>query len=240
MFLLLSFIVAIMSIYFLCDMASSYYYTSEPNAAAAVALLIYSLVCIIKEIKEKDNSFFDDDYDYNSRIRSYNQKYNNYWYNNDYSTSSNKSVYAPGASDKHNEWLDKYGSRNSVEVFSPDKKEKNDDERPMVWHYPSKKEAREAIAELEKSFWWRTKREFWSFLGRDITEKYYKPRYVKGELAVKGTNEDHTRYMPNESWLTKKETEEYNAVAKVMGRSCDIAFDGEEFVDEIDKDNESE
>jgi hypothetical protein len=56
-------------------------------------------------------------------------------------------------------------------------------------------------------------------------------------VAVKGNNkEDHSRFMPkqnnNVGWWQKQEIEEYNVVAKHVGRSCDIAFDGETFAEE--------
>ena len=228
MFLFLSFIVAFIALYLLSDVATSYH-TSEPNAAAIVTLLIYSLVCIIKEIREKAGSFFGDDDYYNGSINSYNNTHNHIY---DYDSYYSGSYTASNRADNHNDWIDKFGSR-KVEVFAPNKKEKIEEERPKVLHYPSKQETREKIAELEKSRLWRMKRSFCAFMGRDITEKYYQPSYVKEEVAVKGGKEDHSRYMPNQSWITKKEEEEYSNIIKSLGRSCDIAFDGENFVDEI-------
>lgn len=189
MFLFLSFIVAIMAIFYLADAATSY--TSQ-DATAAVALFIYSFVCIIRELKAKEDSFFYDDGFYRDH-------------------------------------------QTTVEVFAPDeKKEKKDDTRPQTeYHYPSKQEVRDKIAELSKSRMWRIKRKFCAFWGVDITADFYKPGYVKKK-------EYHNRYMPKQTGLTwyeqrklEEEKAEYGKILNALGRSCDIAFDGENFVDEI-------
>ena len=223
MFLFLSFLVAIAALVMLGDMATSYYPTSSP--AAVVTLLIYSFVCIIKEVKKEDEIYFD------NLNNGYNRNYSSNWKNNAY--TGNNAYYNNNA----------YGYNNvkpteKVEVFAPDKKEESkDEERPKVLHYPSQKEARDKIAELSKSKWWRGKRSVMAFLGVDITKEFYQPTYVKEEVAVKGNNkEDHSRFMPkhnnNVGWWQKQEIEEYNVVAKHVGRSCDIAFDGETFAEE--------
>ena len=221
MFLFLSFIVAIVALFMLSDIASSHYYYSEQNFSAAIVLLIYSLVCIIKEIKENTSSFFDDDdFTNNSRMNSYNQKYNHNYYYDD-------------IVDSHNDWFNKYGSRN-VETFAPDKKEEKNTERPKVLHYPSNKEVRDKISDLEQNRWWKIKRGFCSFWGIDITESFYEPTYIEEEVAVKAKKENHSRYMPGNDWIREKENKEYNEVAKRLSRSCDIAFDGENFVENED------
>ena len=111
-----------------------------------------------------------------------------------------------------------------TENFVQDKKVNKDDEKFLI-HYPSRSEAREKIKELEKSRLFRIKRSFAGFFGVDITEKYYKPIKVKSSERVKPIGrEDDSRFMPP---LVKRECEEYNAVAKFVGRSCEIAF-GEE------------
>lgn len=224
MFLFLSFLVAISALIMLGDMATSYYPTSNP--AAVVTLLIYSFVCIVREVKKEDDMYFDD---FNG---GYNRNYSSNWKGNTYAGNNSYNNNAYGYNNiKPNE---------KVEVFAPDKKEESkDDDRPKVLHYPSQKEARDKIAELSKSRWWRGKRKLMAFLGVDITKKFYQPTYVKEEVAVKGNSkEDHSRFMPkqtnsnNVGWWQKQETEEYNIVAKRVGRSCDIAFDGETFVEE--------
>ncbi len=111
----------------------------------------------------------------------------------------------------------------------------------MVYHYPSNKEVREKIAELEKSRWWRIKRKLYSIVGVDITYKLYKPGYKRLETSAKvDSKEDHSRFMPSaRTW--NPDADEYNKVAKLLARSCDIAFDGECFVEEtesITKNNE--
>ena len=127
-----------------------------------------------------------------------------------------------------------YRNPSTVETFKYDKKEKKKEDRPMVLHYPSQKEARDTIAELEKSKWWRFKRKVAAFFSFDITAKYYKPRYVKEEVAVKGKSdakEDNKRFMPqNVTVYYNGNDAEYNNVVKHIGRSFDIAMDGEEFV----------
>lgn len=218
-----------MSLWLLFDVAASSPYTTE-DPAPIVMLLIYSIVCIIKELREKENSFF-----------GYENPYTDY-HTYDYTPSNTKNNWASnsGGYDRHNEWFDTYGSvsvtkpKDSVEVFAPNKKkEDTKEERPLVYHVPSKKEARDKIAELEKDWKWRLKRNLCSFIGVDITEKYYKPHYVRGEAVVKSIkNEDHSKYMPSNNWSTKREMEEYNLVAKGLGRSCDIAFADESFVEE--------
>jgi hypothetical protein len=176
----------------------------------AVVLLIYSLIAIIREVKLNDEEF----YNTNNIPRS-----NSNWCSGDYYDYN-----TPAARNVTNAYR-------TVETFKNDKKEREKEDRPMVLHYPSKKEAREKIAELEKSWWWRVKRSIAAFFSFDITAKYYEPRYVKQEVAVKG-KEDNTRYMPNNNTLAYRNSNdaEYNKVAKFIGRSFDIAMDGEEFV----------
>ena len=228
MYLFLSFIVAIMSLYFLCEMATSpYYYTQD--ATSAVVLLIYSVVTIIKELhKEDDYIPYDSGYHTNTRNYSTSSRHlNNYF---------DDSPYEYG-------WYDDKKSikKEDVEVFTPDKKEEKKEERPKVLHYPSKKEAREKIAKLEKNPLWIIKRNLCYAIGIDITEKYYKPHYVTEEAVVKKAKEDHSRFMPNGNFVSNYENEAYNNIAKTLGRSCDIAFDGEDFVDEeINVNNENE
>ena len=131
----------------------------------AVVLLIYSLVAIIREVKLNDEEF----YNTNNIPRS-----NSNWWSGDYYDYN-----TPAARNVTNAYR-------TVETFKNDKKEREKEDRPMVLHYPSKKEAREKIAELEKSWWWRVKRNVAAFFSYDITAKYYEPRYVKQEVAVKG------------------------------------------------------
>ena len=231
MFLFLSFIVAIMAIFYLADAATSY--TSQ-DATAAVALFIYSLVCIIRELKAKEDSFFYDDgfyRDHRTTTRTYNKSYNS-TYGYDY--YDNDSYIAT----RDNSWK----AKDTVEVFAPDKKkEKKDDTRPQTeYHYPSKQEVRDKIAKLSKSRMWRIKRKFFAFCGVDITADFYKPGYVEKKVVARVNKEDHNRYMPKQTGLTwyeqrklEEEKAEYGKILNALGRSCDIAFDGENFVDEI-------
>lgn len=209
MFTFISIIVCLLSLYYLGSMVTAYSLNSD-YTMPAVILLIYSLVAIIREIKLNDEEFYNS----NNIPRR-----NSNWWSNDY-----YDLNTPIAHNVTNAYR-------TVETFKNDKKEREKEDRPMVLHYPSKKEAREKIAELEKSWWWRVKRSIASFFSFDITAKYYEPRYVKQEVAVKG-KEDNTRYMPNNNTLVYRNSNdaEYNKVAKFIGRSFDVAMDGEEFV----------
>lgn len=213
MFAFISIIVCLLSLYYLGSMVSAYSLNSD-YTMPAVVLLIYSLVAIIREVKLNDEEF----YNTNNIPRS-----NSGWWRNDGYDYNSPSAY------------NVTNAYRTVETFKNDKKEREKEDRPMVLHYPSKKEAREKIAELEKSWWWRVKRSIAAFFSFDITAKYYEPRYVKQEVAVKG-KEDNTRYMPNNNTLIYRNNNdaEYNKVAKFIGRSFDIAMDGEEFL--IDED----
>ena len=213
MFAFISIIVCLLSLYYLGSMVSAYSLNSD-YTMPAVVLLIYSLVAIIREVKLNDEEF----YNTNNIPRR-----NSNWWSGDYYDYN-----VPSARNVTNAYR-------TVETFKDDKKAREKEDRPMVLHYPSKKEAREKIAELEKSWWWRVKRSVAAFFSYDITAKYYEPRYVKQEVAVKG-KEDNTRYMPNNNTLIHRNNNdaEYNKVAKFIGRSFDIAMDGEEFL--IDED----
>ena len=213
MFAFISIIVCLLSLYYLGSMVSAYSLNSD-YTMPAVVLLIYSLVAIIREVKLNDEEF----YNTNNIPRR-----NSNWWSGDYYDYN-----VPSARNVTNAYR-------TVETFKDDKKAREKEDRPMVLHYPSKKEAREKIAELEKSWWWRVKRSIAAFFSFDITAKYYEPRYVKQEVAVKG-KEDNTRYMPNNNTLIHRNNNdaEYNKVAKFIGRSFDIAMDGEEFL--IDED----
>ena len=212
MFAFISVIVCLLSLYYLGSMVSAYSLNSD-YTMPAVILLIYSLVAIIREVKLNDEEF----YNTNNIPRSN----SGWWRNDDYSYNS------PSAYNVTNAYR-------TVETFKNDKKEREKEDRPMVLHYPSKKEAREKISELEKSWWWRVKRSIAAFFSFDITAKYYEPRYVKQEVAVKG-KEDNSRFMPKNlpnGTLVKctYNDAEYDRVAKFIGRSFDVAMDGEEFV----------
>jgi len=216
MFLFLSFVVAVISLYYLGVMASTYG-SDTTYLMPLVALLIYSITNIIRELKNTTEWLLGDEPDYNSysyrndrnNVRTYADSVCSSSYNRSTTTDY---VYRPT---KPNE---------RTENFVQDKKVNKDDEKFLI-HYPSRSEAREKIKELEKSRWFRIKRSFAGFFGVDITEKYYKPRKVKSSVKVKSINkEDDSRFMPQ---INKREYEEYNAVAKFVGRSCEIAF-GEE------------
>lgn len=220
MFLFLSFLMALIALYTLGDMATSYYAPSGSASTAATALLIFSIVCIIKELKTEDDEYF-----------------NNSWRNTNYGNSSSNSYRNCNYGNYNTQSYQGYKQNETIEFFEIDKKDNKEEniERPLVLHYPSQKEARDKISELSKSKLWVMKRSFCSIVGYDITKKYYEPHYVKDEVAVKGNKEDHSRFMPNANnqWYRERENNEYNLVVKSLGRSCDIAFDGEKFIEDI-------
>jgi hypothetical protein len=57
---------------------------------------------------------------------------------------------------------------------------------------------------------------------------------VEEKVSVKKTINENARYMPGNNWIETRENKEYNNVAKYVGRCCDIAFDGEKFVENED------
>ena len=219
MFLFLSFMVAVISLYYLGIMASTYN-ADTTYLMPLVALLIYSVTNIIRELKRTTEWLLGDEPDCHAYGhaggRSDVISYSNYAYNSS-SYNSADCRYYPS---KHNE---------NVENFVQDKKVNKDNEKVLV-HYPSRQEVREKIKMLEKSRWFRIHRSIGNFLGYDITLKYYKPRKVKSDEKVKPFNkENNSRYMPP---LVKRECEEYNEVAKFVGRSCEIAFNDENIENE--------
>ena len=210
MFAFISIIVCLLSLYYLGSMVTAYSLNSD-YTMPAVILLIYSLVAIIREVKLNDEEFYN-----NNRI----PRSNSNWWNDDYYNYN-----VPSARNVTNAYR-------TVETFKDDKKAREKEDRPMVLHYPSQKEARETIAKLEQSWWWRIKKSIAAFFSYDITAKYYEPRYVRQEVVAKG-KEDDSRFMPNNTTTchnTIFNDAEYDKVAKFIGRSFDVAMDGEEFV----------
>ena len=211
MFLFLSFVVALISLYYLGVMVDTYN-ADTTYLTPLVALLIYSILTIIRECKKKpSNWLIDDDYGYDD---SYG--YNRYQHN---SSNQGRSTIVTKANE-------------NTEYFTPDVKEKKNNEKELI-HYPSNKEVREKIKQLENSRWFRIKRSIASVFAIDITAKYYeeyrKPYKVNGKGKVISINnsgkEDHNRFKPNNNWYIEREMEEYNAVTKLMnGRSCEIAL----------------
>lgn len=226
MYLFLSFVVALISLYYLGVMVDTY----NPDTTyltPLVALLIYSILSIIRSLRKESISWltYEDDYGtYNGGNRTYNN-------------SSNQYNYA--------KWDYQYGSKytpksvnEKTEYFTPDKKEKNEDNNQIVY-YPSRRDVREKIKELEKSRWFRIKRNLYSLVFIDLTERYreeFKKPYKinrKGKVVSVNQNvnkEDHSRFVPSNNYWANKEKEEYNSVAKLMGkRSCEIALTEEEY-----------
>jgi hypothetical protein len=227
MYLFLSFVVALISLYYLGELSAG---INNDATAPIITLFIYSIVTIIKEVKREDSYIYGDDVYHGSNRGWYNDIYDD-----DYYTGRSYNV---NWGKNHNVSSTK---NENVEVFAPDEKDKKKvDNRPLVYYHPSQKEIKEKIAELEKSRWWRIKRKLYSIIGVDITSKLRQPGYKRLETTPKvASKEDHSRFMPNNiTW--NRDSEEYNKVAKLLTRSCDIAFDGESFVEEtesITKDN---
>ena len=82
-----------------------------------------------------------------------------------------------------------------------------------VIHTPSHEEIKKTLEKLEKSKWFRIKRNIASVFAIDITEKYRKPRRVKKKVPI---------FSPYAPKPTKNELEEYNKVAKSLKRTCKI------------------
>lgn len=225
MFTFLSFLLVIMALYYLGVMADTYN-ADTTYLTPLIAFLIYVIICIIREGKRGSMSwlFGEDTYDeYGNRI---NQSSNQYVH---YNTNSNNNSY-------NSCWNSQYNSRafEKVEYYTPNKKEKTDDVKELV-HYPSNREVREKIKELEKNRLWRLKRDAASVFGVDITEKYYKPTKVKENTVVKPIQkEDETKYMPRTSWVSEREKTEYNEVAGRVGRSFEIAITDTIILDDAD------
>ena len=219
MYLFLSFVVALISLYYLGVMVDTYN-ADTTYLTPLVALLIYSVLSIVRELKKDSSSWFAYDDDYhptyrNTGANTYNQQTHNQWNNS----------YTPRVNEK-------------TEYFTPTKREKKEDDKLIV-HYPSSKEVREKVKELEKSRWFRFKKAVGNFFGHDITQKYYdefkKPYKInrKGKVVTisneNENKEDHSRFTPNKNWWAEKENEEYNAVTKLMcGRSCEISLTDEQ------------
>lgn len=207
MHLFLSFVNVILSLYYLGVMADNHN-TDLTSITPAVALLLYSIATIIRELKRSGGNWLlgeETTYKPNTTVtREYD---NDDWFGKSCSITKNSE---------------------KTEYFAPDVKKKNiDDEKELV-HYPSRQEVREKIKVLEKSRWFRIHRSIASFLGYDITLKYYKPRKVKSSEKVKSFNkENNSRYMPNNTYVIEREMKEYNEIVKYVGRSCEIAINDE-------------
>lgn len=213
MFLLLSFIVAMMSLYYIGVIIDSYN-ADTTYLTPLVIMLIYSVYSMVREVRSY-NWLGDENDTYNNA---------NYGYYND--------IPSGGYSNRYGSNYTYGGTHNrrpnvKIETFAPDKKEKADDTQELV-HYPSKQEVRDKIKELEKSRWFRVKRDFASVFGVDITEKYYKAYKKSYKTNQRAKVDDNTRFMPKNNWYNQRETEEYNEVTKHMGRSCEIAFNEQE------------
>jgi len=225
MFLFLSFVVALISLYYLGVMVDSY----SPDTTyltPLVALLIYSVLTIVRELKKEPISWLSYEDDFSSHT---------------YNDIRNSGHTYREKTDNHNKWLDDYGSRTyrsteKTEYFTPTKKEKKEEYKTIV-HYPSNQEVREKMKELEKSHWFRFKRMLGNVFAYDISTKYYeefkKPYKVNRRGKVVTVNqtvnkEDHSRFQPNNNWLAERENKEYNEVTKLMGRCCEIALTDEE------------
>jgi len=207
MFLLISFVAALISLYYLGVMADTYN-ADTTYLTPLMVLLIYSVLSIFRQLKNGVLSFLADDYNYNDSTY-----YRSYPTNNSYNNSYNNA----------------YRQREEVEYFTVDDKKEKNNVQELI-HYPSNKEIREKIKELEDSRWFRFKRGFAAIFGIDITTKYYekfkKPYKVTTKCTSSNVNkEDNNRFKPNNNFWAAKEITEYNSVTKLMsGRSCEIAI----------------
>lgn len=183
MYLFISFVVALISLYYIGVMVDTYN-ADTTYLTPLIILLIYSILSIIRQIRENPLSWLiDDDYYYDSSS-----------YNNGYNTKT-------------------------IEIV----------------HYPTNNEVRERMKELEKSYWFKIKKNIASIFAIDITKKYYekykKPYKINNKCKVaninsSNSNNNYSPYAPPSNWWDKKEMEEYNQVAKHMKkRSCEISID---------------
>jgi len=224
MFLFISFVTAIISLYYLGVMADSYN-EDTTYLTPIVILLIFSILSIVRELKKNSLSWiaYDDDDYYRG----------NAYTNNKGVKQNNIRIYNTGSHICN--------SSEKVEYFLPNKKEKSIDKNIKI-HYPSSSEVREKVKELEKSRWFRFKKGFASIFAIDITAKYYKefkkPYKISrnGKIIPIDNKKSDSRFAPPNSdgkstqqCVYNKEKEEYNAVTKLMGnRSCEITLTNEE------------
>jgi len=219
MYIFLSFIIALVSLYYIAVMCSGYN-TDTTSLTPAVILLIYSIWSIIRDVKKEDDAF-----------------YNNTWYNN----RNNEDYYTGrgyNTNRNYNSQSTTYGGSYSsirenvnTEYFTPDRKVEKSNEKELT-HYPTRSEVRAKIKELEKSRWFRFKRSVASIFAIDITEKYYEKyktpyKVSKNSVVTPINKEDNSRYMPNNSYVSMREKEEidtYNSISKLVGRSCEISL----------------
>ena len=227
MYLFLSFVNVILSLYYLGVMADNHN-TDVTSIAPAVALLLFSMATLIRELKKKGSDWlFGEEPTYGR----YEDSYGGGCYNSNYNGNAYKPKTTASREYANDDWLGKScsvtKSYEKTEYFTPDVKKKADEEKELV-HYPSHSEIRVKIAELEKSRWFRIKRSLASFIGFDITAKYYRPTKTKRAGTVKPINkEDNSRYMPTNNYIVEREMKEYNEIVKYVGRSCEIAINDE-------------
>jgi len=178
-------------------------------------MLVYSLLSIVREGKNKLEDW--DNYGRDTTYTRYGQ------------TCSTRHFNAPKVSDEYSSIVSPNGEK--VEVFSVEKPKERTYEQELV-HYPSLKEGREKVKELEKSYWFRAKRSLCGAVGIDITGKYFKPTVTKKKYTVNksynnsNNNNDYSRYAPNNNaiYVSDWEAEEYNKVTRLMSRSCEISL----------------
>lgn len=210
MYLFLHFVVAIVSIYFLGYMCNTHG-TDTTLATPVAIMLLYSLLNVCVGVKKWNDKLLADDWYRSTPSRN---SYNSASYNKGGSSNSYEYNYDNIS----------YKPKETVEYFSKPKVKTRTYEKQMT-HYPSNKEIKEKIANLEKSRWFRIKRSLCNFIGNDITAKYYKP-YTVIEKVVEPI-EDYSAYQPQPGCWQKKEMEEYNEVAKQLSRSCEFVIDFE-------------
>lgn len=235
MFLFLSFVVALVSLYYLGVMADTYN-PDTTYVVPLVTLLVYSILTIIREINKSSFTSWllgDDNYGYYQYPKTPEYNYNG-GYNSGYT------YHAKNSSSSVNDWRSKQES--TVECFLPDKEVEKIDTKELI-HYPSNQEVREKMNELEKNGWFRIKRSVGDVLGMDVEgqyrEKFKRPYKTNEKVTVKAqpttiNKEDHNRFKPKTAWREEMEKKEYNEVAKHVGRSCEIAVSDVILVEEFE------
>ena len=225
MYLFLSLVLAIISLYYINEIVDTY--NSDTTFLLPLTILfMYSVLNIVRTLRGSLYSWLigDDPYESDHVCGGYNRGSNTY--NNPYSRSSNNYSYYNESTSGYSERWEPKVQTEKTEYFAENKVKEKDYEKELV-HYPTKEEVRNKIKELEKNRWFRIKKNVGSIFGFDATKKY-KDMFsapIKTTVKCKVVNkEDHSRFAPQGVWQANKGPDEYNKIVKNMGRSCEISF----------------
>lgn len=207
MYLFLSYIMVLVALYALGNMAEAGYESNE-FTPQLVAFLMFALISLFRTIRSF-NLFDDNDYHRGSGT-----------------TYTHYSDYGTRPVNTNNNYTSTYVKKADEEVTTfENKPNKRNIEKRVIKVYPDKKKVLEEIKELERNPWWRLKRFTYGLFGHDITAKMYEP-IEKVEYINK---EDDTRFIPNNNTtksttaVAKRTDAEYDNVVKWVSRSFDVA-----------------